>query len=40
MHVAEVSGALRWLVLAALSAATALIYLVSLRANFLYGESL
>jgi hypothetical protein len=34
------SGSARWLVLLALSGATALIYVVSLRANFLYGHSL
>lgn len=40
MRVAEVPAPMRWLVLAALSGATALIYMVSLRANYLYGASL
>jgi hypothetical protein len=40
MRVAEVSTPVRWLVLLALSGATALIYMVSLRANYLYGASL
>lgn len=40
MRVSEISGTARWLVLLALSGATALIYVVSLRANFLYGHSI
>ena len=40
MRVREVSAPMRWSVLLALSSATALIYIVSLRGNYLYGLSL
>src|SRR5438876_6648909 len=40
MRVAEVSGVTRWAVLLALTGATALIYLISLRGNYLYGYGL
>lgn len=40
MRVTEVPKPMRWTVLVALSAATALIYMVSLRGNYLYGYSL
>src|SRR5438876_5081021 len=40
MRVAEVSGVTRWAVLLALTGATALIYIVSLRGNYLYGYGL
>jgi len=40
MTVSESSGVMRWIVLLALSAATALMYVISLRGNYLYGYGL
>src|SRR6266487_4597862 len=40
MIASEPSQVMRWMVLVALSAATALMYLISLRGNYLYGYGL